>query len=129
MTPRRGEVWLLDLGMVEKVRPALIVSTSYGDLDRALITIVPHTTSLRGSEFEITIPVSFLKTGAFLVQNVATYPVVRAVRKLARDCFDGSATSYFPAQNSPFDGTTARSRSRLGHKTHAVNSTFLRHDL
>ena len=80
MTPRRGEVWLLDLGMVEKVRPALIVSTSYGDLDRALITIVPHTTSLRGSEFEITIPVPFLKTGAFLVQNVATYPVVRAVR-------------------------------------------------
>ncbi len=45
MTPRRGEVWLLDLGMVEKVRPALIVSTIYGDLDRALITIVPHTTS------------------------------------------------------------------------------------
>ena len=91
MTPRRGEVWLLDLGMVEKVRPALIVSTSYGDLDRALITIVPHTTSLRGSEFEITIPVSFLKTGAFLVQNVATYPVVRAVRKLGalnRDRFN-----------------------------------------
>lgn len=82
MTPRRGEVWLLDLGMVEKVRPALIVSTSYGDRDRALITIVPHTTTLRGSEFEITIPVSFLKPGAFLVQNVATYPVVRAVRKL-----------------------------------------------
>ena len=91
MTPRCGEVWLLDLGMVEKVRPALIVSTSYGDLDRALITIVPHTTSLRGSEFEIIIPVSFLKTGAFLVQNVATYPVVRAVRKLGalnRDQFD-----------------------------------------
>ena len=82
MTPLRGEVWLLDLGMVEKVRPALIVSTTYGDHDRALITIVPHTTALRGSEFEIAIPVAFLKTGAFLVQNVATYPIVRAVRKL-----------------------------------------------
>ena len=71
MTPRRGEVWLLHLGMVEKVRPDLIVSTSYGDHDRAL-----------GSEFEIVIPVALLKTGAFLVQNVATYPIVRAVRKL-----------------------------------------------
>ena len=53
MTPVRGEVWLLDLGMVEKVRPALIVSVGYGDLDRALITVVPHTTSLRGSGYEV----------------------------------------------------------------------------
>ena len=45
MTPLRGEVWLLDLGMVEKVRPGLVVSTNYGDRDRALITIVPHTTA------------------------------------------------------------------------------------
>ncbi len=69
MTPRRGEVWLWDLGMIEKVRPALVMSGSYGDLERALITVVPHTTSLRGSEFEITVPVVFLKPGAFLVQN------------------------------------------------------------
>jgi len=68
--------------MVEKVRPALVMSVSYGDLDRALITVVPHTTSLRGSEFEITVPVAFLKPGAFLVQNVATYPAVRAIRTL-----------------------------------------------
>ena len=78
--PLRGEVWLWDLGMVEKVRPALVMSSGYGDLDRALITVVPHTTSLRGSEFEITVPVTFLKPGAFLVQNVATYPAVRALR-------------------------------------------------
>jgi hypothetical protein len=32
-----------DLGMEGKVRPALVVSVSYGDIDRALITIVPHT--------------------------------------------------------------------------------------
>ena len=72
MTPLRGEVWLWDLG----------VSAEYGDQDRALITVVPHTTSLRGSEFEIIVPVAFLKPGAFLVQNVATYPVVRAIRRL-----------------------------------------------
>jgi mRNA interferase MazF len=50
MTPLRGEVWLFDLGMEGKVRPALVVSVAYGDLDRALVTIVPHTTSLRNAE-------------------------------------------------------------------------------
>lgn len=84
MTPVRGEVWLFDLGMAEKVRPALVVSVAYGDADRALVTIVPHTTSLRGSQYEVRVEVGFLKPGAFLVQNVATYPNVRAIRKLGK---------------------------------------------
>lgn len=46
------------------------------------MTVVPHTTSLRGSQYEIAVPVPFLKPGAFLVQNVATYPIVRAIRWL-----------------------------------------------
>jgi hypothetical protein len=29
MTPVRGEVWLFDLGMVEKVRPALVISVAF----------------------------------------------------------------------------------------------------
>jgi hypothetical protein len=56
---RRGEVWQVDLGMVAKVRPALIMSVPAGDDDRALVTVVPHTTSLRHSAFEIVVPVSF----------------------------------------------------------------------
>ena len=84
MTPRRGEVWLFDLGMVEKVRPALVVSTRFADQDRALLTVVPHTTSLRGSVYEVQIPVPFLRPGAFLAQNVGTYPVVRAIRRLGQ---------------------------------------------
>lgn len=82
MNPARGEVWLFDLGMAEKVRPALVISVALGDADRALVTIVPHTTSLRGSQFEIPASVPFLKPGAFLVQGVSTYPHVRAIRKL-----------------------------------------------
>jgi mRNA interferase MazF len=91
MTPARGEIWLFDLGMAAKVRPALIVSVAYGDLDRALVTILPHTTSLRGSQYEVAVDVAFLKRRAFLVQNVATYPNVRAIRKLGvltKDQFD-----------------------------------------
>jgi len=59
-TPRRGEVWLVDFGMAGKTRPALIVSVPYADQDRALITVVPHTTALRGSTFECFVPASFL---------------------------------------------------------------------
>lgn len=75
-------MWLFDLGMAEKVRPALVISVAFGDADRALVTIVPHTTRLRGSQFEIPASVPFLKPGAFLVQGVSTYPHVRAIRKL-----------------------------------------------
>jgi mRNA interferase MazF len=82
MTPARGEVWLFDLGMAAKIRPVLIVSTAYGDRDRALVTVVPHTTALQDSPYEIPVRAPFLKPGAFLVQNVATYPNVRAIRKL-----------------------------------------------
>jgi len=68
--------------MAEKVRPALVISVAFGDADRTLVTIVPHTTSVRGSQFEIPVSVSFLKAGVFLVQGVSTYPRVRAIRKL-----------------------------------------------
>jgi len=33
--PRRGEIWLVDLGMAQKVRPALILNVPYQDADRA----------------------------------------------------------------------------------------------
>jgi mRNA interferase MazF len=59
MTPARGEVWLFDLGMAGKVRPALVVSVPYEDTDRTLITIVPHTTSLRDSRYEIAVRAPF----------------------------------------------------------------------
>ena len=80
--PRRGEVWLIDFGLAGKTRPALVVSVAFGDQDRSLITVVPHTTSLRGSPFEITVPVPFLKPGAFLVQGVTTFPTVKALHRL-----------------------------------------------
>ena len=82
MTPRRGEVWLFDCGHAEKVRPVLILSVPSGDNDRVLVTVVFHTTSLRGSEYEVHVPVSFLKDGAFVAQSLATYPTARAIRKL-----------------------------------------------
>ena len=54
----------------------------YGDVDRALVTVVPHTTQLRGSPDEIPIAAPFLQRGAFLVQGISTYPRAWAIRKL-----------------------------------------------
>lgn len=81
-TPRRGEVWLIDFGLAGKTRPALVVSVAFSDQDRSLVTVVPHTTSLRGSPFEIAVRVPFLKPGAFLVQGVTTFPAVRALHRI-----------------------------------------------
>ena len=80
--PRRGEVWLFDLGMAAKTRPVLVVSIEYGDTDRALVTVVPHTTEIRHSPFEVAINVPFLRSGAFLVQGISTYPTAWAIRRL-----------------------------------------------
>ena len=84
MQPERGEVWLFDLGMAAKTRPVLVVSVPYGDDDRALVTVVPHTTQLRGGPFEVALSVSFLKPGAFLVQGISTYPRAWAIRKIGK---------------------------------------------
>ena len=65
MQPTRGEVWLFDLGMAAKTRPVLVVSVAYGDTDRAIVTVVPHTTQLRGSPFEISVRAPFLQQGAW----------------------------------------------------------------
>ena len=82
--PSRGEVWLVDLGMIQEVRPAPILNRSCKDEDRALITVIPHTTALRGSELEIRFNVPFLQPGAFLVQNPITLSTVKAERFLGR---------------------------------------------
>jgi mRNA interferase MazF len=80
--PKRGEVWLVDFGVTQKVRPALVISISFADSDRALIGVIPHTTAVRGSQFEISTPVRFLAEGAFLVQGVQAVPPKYFLRRL-----------------------------------------------
>ena len=82
--PKRGEVWLVDLGMVAKVRPALVISVPATDIDRALVTLVPRTTSVRASRFEAVVRVPFLKEGAFDCQNLITIPHAKLLRVLGR---------------------------------------------
>ena len=80
----RGEVWLVDLGMVAKVRPCLVISTPARVQDRALVTVVTHTTSTRGSRFEIPIRIRtrFLDSGVFDAQSLVTVSEAKFLRKL-----------------------------------------------
>ena len=81
--PTRADVWLVDLGMVAKVRPCLVLSIPADDEnDRVLTTLVPHTTSTRDSRFEVHSNVRFLKPGAFDAQNIITIPTAKLIRPL-----------------------------------------------
>jgi mRNA interferase MazF len=82
ISPNRSEVWLADLGYVAKVRPCLVLSIPVLDRDRALTELVPHTTSPRGSRFEVSIRVNFLRAGVFDAQSLVTVPQAKLVRKL-----------------------------------------------
>jgi mRNA interferase MazF len=73
---------MFDCGMAEKVRPVVVLSIPFADTDRAVVTVVFHSTALRGSQFEVKAQMPFLRDGAFIAQSVATYPTVRAIRKL-----------------------------------------------
>jgi mRNA interferase MazF len=53
VNPKPGEVYLVDLGMVAKVRPAVVVSRYDLDSPRALAVLVPLTTEYRGSDYEV----------------------------------------------------------------------------
>jgi mRNA interferase MazF len=72
--PIRGEVWLVDLGMTAKVRPCLVLSIPALDQDRALVSLLPHTTSSRGTRFEVEVKMRVLKPGVFDAQNLVTVP-------------------------------------------------------
>jgi mRNA interferase MazF len=80
--PLRGEVWIVDLGMVAKTRPCLVLSIPLLDADRALVTIVPHTTQTRGTRFEVNAPAHFLKMGAFDLQELQPVPLAKFIRRV-----------------------------------------------
>ncbi len=82
VSPKRGEVWIVDLGMAAKVRPCLVLSIPAGPQDRSLVTAVAHTTSPRSSQFEVAVQARMLKSGVFDAQNLVTVPYAKLIRKL-----------------------------------------------
>lgn len=52
----RGDVVVVDFGMVAKVRPCVVVSINNPDSRRNMSVVVPMTTEIRGGAFEISFP-------------------------------------------------------------------------
>ncbi len=78
-----GEVWIVDLGMVAKVRPCLILTPPPRADELEVVTVVAHTTSRRGNHWEIPIEKPYLdEEGAFDVQRIATVATVKLGRRL-----------------------------------------------
>jgi mRNA interferase MazF len=70
----RGEVWLIDLGMTQKARPGLILSVAFLDHERAVVTYVPRTTSVRGTRFEVLHQARGFAPGAFDARESGAFP-------------------------------------------------------
>ena len=73
---------MIDLGMVAKVRPCVLLTDYPADDELALVTVLPHTTALRGNRWELALPKSFLQPGAFHLQQVQSVSVSRLERRL-----------------------------------------------
>ena len=50
---KRGEIWMADLGLAAKVRPVLVLSVAYEGQERAIVSYVIRTTSLRDTQYEV----------------------------------------------------------------------------
>jgi mRNA interferase MazF len=68
--------------MEGKVRPCVIMSVPLNDFDRVLFTLVPHTTTLRGSRFECPLAIRFLRRGAFNAQGLVTVTRPQLMQRL-----------------------------------------------
>ena len=78
----RGEIWLMDLGMVQKTRPCLVLSIAYLDHERAVVTYIPRTTRMRQTRFEVPHQGRGFEAGAFDPQGIGSIPEVKLERRL-----------------------------------------------
>jgi len=84
MNPRHGEVWLVDMGMVAKTRPAVVLITDQLSVPRSLIIHIPITRQNRGSELEVPLGhLPFLDPESVAnVQGIGSLPSVRFEKRL-----------------------------------------------
>ena len=73
---------MIDLGMAAKIRPCLILSVAYRDNERAVVTYVARTSTLRGGRFEVAHQAPIFKPGVFDGQHIGTVPSVKLIRHL-----------------------------------------------
>src|SRR5260370_29332378 len=80
----RGDVVLVDLGMMQKVRPCVVVSIPKPDRQRNMSVVVPMTTEIRGGECEVPFPKPVWLTSESVVNvlGIAGVDNARVVRRI-----------------------------------------------
>ncbi|HEX4263897.1 MAG TPA: type II toxin-antitoxin system PemK/MazF family toxin [Verrucomicrobiae bacterium] len=83
---KRGDVVVVDLGMMAKTRPCVVVSIPRADAQRTMAIVVPMTTEIRGGECEVSFPKpAWLKQNCVVnVLGIAGVEHVRIERNIAR---------------------------------------------
>lgn len=86
MSPIPGELYLIDLGMAGKVRPAVIMSREDPDAHMALAICAPLTTENRGSDYEVPLgKLKFLDRESWVnVQGLTSLGHEKLIRRLGR---------------------------------------------
>lgn len=86
MNPKSGEIHLIDLGFVGKVRPAVVVSREDADSPRAIAICVPITTQPRNSRYEVELgKLKFLDKASWAnVQGIASVGNEKLLRRLGK---------------------------------------------
>jgi len=84
MNPRHGEVWLVDMGMAAKTRPAVVLLADNVNAPRSLIIHIPITRQNRGSELEVLLGhLPFLDPESTAnAQAIGSLPSVRFEKRL-----------------------------------------------
>ena len=84
MNPRHGEVWLVDMGMAAKTRPAIVLIADNLNAPRSLVIHIPITRQNRGSELEVPLGhLPFLdKESVANVQAIGSLPIIRFEKHL-----------------------------------------------
>ena len=72
-----GEIWMADLGLAAKVRPVLVLSVAYEGQERAIVSYVIRTTSLRDTQYEVRHETRGMPNGAFDAQGLGSIPEYR----------------------------------------------------
>lgn len=84
MNPRHGEVWLVDMGMAAKTRPAVVLLADNLNAPRSLLIHIPITRQNRGSELEVPLGhLPFLDPESVAnAQGIGSLPSVRFEKRL-----------------------------------------------
>ncbi len=82
--PKAGEVWYVDLGMVEKSRPVLVLAFPDCNDARALTVVAPLTSQIRGMRGEVDLgkPRWLPKPSAVNVQGLASFDHHKLTRRM-----------------------------------------------